>query len=201
MLSSPHMLFSLFPAFFDRPEKMRFGQQEENEVVELFLRRHGITNAGWITIALIGFILPPILIQLDTITFQTNYLSILPGQILAGILVIWYMLVLAFVLENFLFWYFNIYIVTNIHLEDISLHNLLSRDALEIELNDIQSVKPEINGILQSLFNFGNVNIKTSADRENIVFDKVPKPDFVADRIQDVRAVYISAGGGLGHGG
>jgi hypothetical protein len=48
----------LFPAFFDRPANIRFAQQEENEVIELLLRKHWITNVGWILTALLVSLIP-----------------------------------------------------------------------------------------------------------------------------------------------
>jgi hypothetical protein len=38
--------------------------------------------------------------------------------------------------------------------------------------------------------------IKTAADRSDIVFFNVPRPDFVADRIQDLREAFLNSGGG-----
>lgn len=184
------MHFKLFPALFDRPLKIRFIEQEENERIELFLRRHFITNFGWIVISTVAFILPLAFIQLDQ-SLGTNIIFQLPFKILIGGLVVYYLLILAYVIESFLFWYFNIYIVTNMHLVDVTLNSLLSRSIIEIELDDIQSVSSQINGLIRSIYNFGQVIIKTGAEQEEIIFEEVPKPDLVADRIQDLRAHFI----------
>ncbi len=186
------MTIRLFPAFFDHPLKIRFSEQEEDEVVELFLRAHAITNVPWILIALLAIVLPAALIWADQ-TFRTNLFASIPTQLLTGGIIIWYMLVLAYVFEKFLFWYFNIYIVTNIHVEDISLTSLLSRDITEIEIKDIESASSQIRGVFGSLFNYGTVTIETAAKAQSIIFKDVPKPDFVADRIQDLQEV---VGGG-----
>lgn len=184
------MHVGFFPSLFDKPARIRFIEQEEGERIELFLRRHFITNIPWIITSIVVFFLPIILAQLDQL-LATNLISQLPPQLIIGSLIIFYLLVIAYVVENFLFWYFNIYIVTNIHLVDISLVSILSRSVVEIELNDIQTVSSQISGVIRSFFNFGNVVIKTAAKGEDVVFEEVPRPDFVADRVQDLREIFI----------
>ena len=77
--------------------------------------------------------------------------------------------------------------MTNKHLVDINFHNLLQRDITEVRLDDVQSAKSKINGIFGSLFHYGDVIIETAAERQQIQFLAVPKPDFVKDRIQDLQ--------------
>ncbi len=187
------MDFKFFPAFFDSPQKIKFESQEANETIELFLRRHFITNIPWILISILGFILPLVLVQLEQ-TFNLNIISQVPFDLLLGGLIIYYLLILAYIIENFLYWYYNIYIVTNLHLVDIELTSILARSVKEVELNDIQDVTSKINGVIRSFFNYGDVLIKTAAQMEVVSFNAIPRPDFVADRIQDLRAAFIEEG-------
>lgn len=180
------MRFALFPAFFDRPEKMSFGEQEPDEVVELLLRRHWVTNLPWIFVSLLGFSLPAVIIAL-TRNFNINFFSV-PGEIAFGLIIVWYMLILGYVIEQFLYWYYNIYIVTTKHLVDVNFHSLLYRDVTESAIDDIQSVSSKIKGIFGSLFNYGDVIAQTAAEIHVISFLDVPFPDLVADRIEDLRA-------------
>ncbi|KKQ13886.1 MAG: hypothetical protein US28_C0043G0017 [Candidatus Daviesbacteria bacterium GW2011_GWA1_36_8] len=168
------MQFKFFPAFFKSPPKIKFIEQEPDEQIILFLRQHGITNVPWILLALFAIFLPFIVIQLD-ISLGTNFLINVPNQALIGGLVIYYMLIIAYIIEQFLFWYFNIYIVTNLHLVDINFHSLLSRDIIELEFRDVESVSTDIRGIFASLFNFGDVIVQTAGTSANIQFLKVPK--------------------------
>ena len=193
------MRFSFFPAFFGKPDNIAFADQELNENVELMLRQHFITNIPWIVIALFAFALPAILLNLDQ-RFQANLFIQIPFSVILGALIIWYLLVVAYVLENFLYWYFNVYIVTNLHLVDINFYSLLYRDITSVQLDDVQSVSSRIAGIFGSLFNFGDVVVETAAKRQLINFGAVPKPDVVADRIQDLQEKIEQSrgsGGGL----
>ncbi len=180
------MQFKLFPAYFDHPENMRFAEQEEDEVIELFLRQHFIVNIGWVISALIALILPPLVLQLDLI-FRIDLIANLPIKLVLESIMIWYLLLSVFVLEKFLYWYFNIFIVTNIHIINVSFSSILSRQITEIELGDIESVSSTVSGLLGSLFNYGDLIIETAAKDKSIDFRKIPKPDLVADRVQDLR--------------
>ena len=180
------MNFRLFPAYFDRPERMGFADQEEGEILELFLRQHWFKNVPWLLVSVVLFFAP-----FFTIYFSSSFgLTIsMPFNVGVSLMILWYMLVTAYVLEQFLHWYFNIYIVTNTHIVDINLVSLLSRNVSEGRLDDIQDVTTHLTGIFGSLFNFGDVLIKTAAQGAVLSFASVPYPDRVAERIQDLQAV------------
>jgi hypothetical protein len=59
------MQFKFFPAILASPKKIKFDKQEENEVIELFLRQHPIVNFVWIFISLFLLILPPLFLQFE----------------------------------------------------------------------------------------------------------------------------------------
>lgn len=176
----------MFPSIIDTPVNIRLMHQEPDEHIELFLRQHWVTNLPWIITTFLGALLPlgmPLFKQFAETAFTIN----IPLKAEMSIVILWYMLILAFSLEHFLHWHFNIYIVTNKHLVDINFWNLLSRDITEVCLKDLQSAQSKITGITGSLFNFGDVTIETAAKGQSISFLAVPRPDFVADRIQNLQ--------------
>lgn len=172
---------------------MHFAQQEDNEIIELVLRQHWVTNIPWILLALILFLLPVIAIQFAPVALFALIPNI-PYQIILFGLVLWYLLVFAYIFEKFLFWYFNIYIVTNLHLVDVNFRSLQQREVIEIKLQDIESSSSNISGIIRSLFNYGDVVIQTAADVQDITFDAVPYPDLVVDRIGDLKSTLPPGG-------
>lgn len=187
------MIFKILPDLFDNPEKIKYAQQDADEYIELLLRQHKFTTLSWIIVSLLGIILPFFLPYLDGQFFQV--LPQIPGDIMATAIILWYMLIMAYILEHFLYWYFNIYIVTNLHLIDVTMSSLLSKTTTEVLFEDVQSARTKVSGVFGSLFNYGDVVVETAADRQNIQFLSVPNPDMVADRIQEIQE---SAGKG-GH--
>lgn len=194
-LGNKIMQFKFFPALFQSPKKIKFERQEENEIIELFLRQHPIVNVFWIVASLFLLVLPPVLLQIESM-FQLNITTKIPTPVLLGGLTLYYLIILAYAFEQFLSWYFNVYIITNLHIVDVNFYSLLSKEVVEISLDDIEVVAHNIAGIFGSLFNFGDVEIETAAETKRILFEKVPHPDMVADRIQDLQRVRRTMGGG-----
>lgn len=181
------MHLQFFPAYFDRPEGFRFADQEENEIIELLLRQHWVVNIPWIFFSILASLLP-VFIYNFRFLFSAIILPPIPFSITLAILTLWYLLILAYIIESFLHWYFNIYIVTNIHLVDINFYNLLNRSVVEAGLERVESALYDNKGIIRSLFNFGDVIVQTAAENQQITFTNVPYPNLVTDRINDLSA-------------
>lgn len=188
------MQFKFFPALFNSPRKIRFDQQEDNEVIELFLRQHPIVNVFWVVTSLILLVLPPVFFQIESI-FDLNFTSQTPTGVLLGSLIVYYLVLLAYALEQFLSWYFNVYIITNMHIVDVNFYSLLSKEVVEVSLSDIEVIAHNVAGVLGSLFHYGNVEIETAAETKRILFEKVPRPDLVTDRVQDLQRARRALGG------
>jgi membrane protein YdbS with pleckstrin-like domain len=179
------MHFAFFPHFFEKPTRFRFENQEADEHIEFLLRRHPITNVYWIVAGSIAFILPVAAIFLDQALGFNFVLSVNP-KVVVTVLVFYYMLVFIYFIENFLDWYFNVDIVTNQHVVDIRFSSLLARDIIEIGLEDIESLSVKTGGILDSLLDYGDIYMMTAAERNNIEFMDVHRPDYIVDNIQEL---------------
>lgn len=171
-------------AFLAKPKNIRFETQEKEEEIMLFLRRHPITNLGWILSALFLLVLPlfvsPFLLTLGFLPPGTppGYFVVLP--------LIWYLGVFGFAFANFLTWYYNVNIVTNERLIDIDWLGLLYRRHSSTQLERIQDVTYKQGGILDSFFDFGSVFIQTAGTEPNFEFEHIPKPNEVASQINKI---------------
>lgn len=181
-------MFDLLPDFFDKPTGICFEHQEKDEHIEILVRQHWSINLGWMILFTLGLFAPLIFPIVDA-SLNLNVLNQLPLNIYFGFLIVWFLLLFAYAIENLLYWYFNIYIVTNIHVIDISFQSLLSKHVVEGRLDDIQDVATKVQGLLASFFNYGDVMIETAGKGEQMVFEKVPFPDLISDRIQDLQEV------------
>jgi len=163
---------SLISAFVARPKGINFESQGEKEKIILLLRRHWITNLRWIFSA-IGLILAPAVLSVFPL------LASFPVQLQAKALVLWYLLVLAFIIQQALSWFFNVGIVTNKRVVDIDFFSLIHKRISDAELDRIQDVTFSVSGAIRTLFNYGTVYIQTAAERPEISFEKVPDPALV----------------------
>lgn len=163
-----------------RPDSVHFETQDKEEKIVLLLRRHPITNIPWISLATL-MILAPALLRLFPL------LSFLPLRFqLIGIL-IWYLVILAFVLEEFLTWFFNVYIATDERIVDIDFFNLIYKEVSDTKIDKIQDVTYKMGGVVRTIFNYGDVFIQTAAEVPNFEFSAVPNPARVARILQELR--------------
>lgn len=167
-------------AYHYKPHKIWFETQEKEEKVILFLRRHPITNWHWILVA-IALAIAPVFLS------QSPFLSFLPPNFEFIAILLWYLVVTAFVLEGALSWFFNVYIVTDERLVDVDFNNLLYREIKDAKIDKIQEVKNTIGGVLGIVFNYGSVHIQTAGALPTFEFEDVPNPAEVAKIIQELR--------------
>lgn len=160
-------------AFCYLPNSIRFLNQDPEEKIVLFLRRHPITNVGAVITAVLLFAAPSIFESFPLFgSFATPYKLVF--------LLLWYLIGIAYVYEKFLDWYFSVFIVTDERVIDVDFINLIYREISAANIDKIQDTTVQAGGAVMALFNYGNVYIQTAAEVPNIEFNKVPKPDKVA---------------------
>lgn len=179
-----------FSAFCLYPEDVDFETRENEEKIILFLRAHPITNTGWIIITVLLFFVPGVAQSLGIF-----------GQLPPGFGLIislsWYLVTMAYALENFLSWYFNVYFVTTLRVLDVDFYNLIYKQVSDANIDKIQDVSYNMGGVARTFFNFGNVFIQTAADVQEFNFLAIPHPDKVAKIIEDMITKFEGEGGGI----
>lgn len=174
-------------AYAERPLHVTFRDQEPGELVELLLRRHIVTNTGWVVIVILGLIAPFAMASLDfSQLIGLQWVEQIPQRFDFAIALLWYLAIIGFGLISFLNWYFNVYLISSRRLIDVDFLGLLFYKSAETQLTMVQDVEHRRAGIWQALFNYGTVNIQTAATEQNLVFERVPKPAEVADIITDL---------------
>ena len=161
------------------PDHIKFINADREEKIVLLLRRHPITNLPWIVLSFIMIIAP----------FFASVFSVfivLPAGIQIVATLCWYLITTAFVLEEFLSWFFNVNLITDERIFDVDFLNLMYREITEADLDQIQDVSVEVGGALRTFFGFGNVWIQTAAQVPRIEFEAVPHPDKVAKVLREL---------------
>ncbi len=174
---------NLFTAFAKSPKNLRFETQEKNEVVVLFLRQHIVTLVPWILLSVLMVFAPTILFPLLIKLLSTAF-PVPVGYVIIGTF-FWYIATFGFMMSKFLYWFFNIFIVTNERIVDIDFVNLLYKDIAETQLERVQDISYSTRGLIGTTFNYGDVVIQTAGEMPNFAFERVPKPNEVADIISD----------------
>jgi hypothetical protein len=148
----------------------------KNEKLVLFLRRHYITLVGhWILYFILGLI--PIGAYFFIIYLQPQ---ILQNQILYIFLFmlgsLYYLFIWLFIFNAFIDYYLDIWIVTDQRVINIEQKNMFSRQIAEQNLERIQDVSGTQNGIWQTFFSYGNVQVQTAGEIQHFNFRSIDNP-------------------------
>lgn len=172
---------NLFSAFNLYPENINFETKEEEEKIILMLRQHPILNLKWIVISIILFLLP-------AFSQKTGLFSSLPPGYYLIIVLTWYLVTVAYAIEGFFGWYFNVFFVTTRRVIDVDFFNLIDKRVSDAEIEKIQDVSYSTSGPMGTTLNFGDVLIQTASEIPELNFERVPNPERVAKILDDLRA-------------
>lgn len=168
-----------FSGFSSFPKSVKFETQESKEEIILLLRRHFVTNIPWILVV-VFMVIAPLIFPISTL------LSFLPISFQVMTVVVWYLGITAILLEKFLSWYFNVYIVTDERIVDVDFYSLIYKRISETKIDKIEDVTYSQGGFVQSMFNYGTVNIQTAGEVTEFEFEFVPYPAKVAKVINQL---------------
>lgn len=172
-----HKLFSTFNLY---PHNINFETRENDEKIILMLRQHPILNVKWMFFGIVLFLLP-------FFVAKTGILDLLPGGYPLVVVMTWYLVSFAYVIEGFFKWYFNVFFITTRRVIDVDFFNLIDRRVSDAEIEKIQDVTYSTGGAIGTTLNYGDVLIQTASEIQQISFEKVPNPEKVADILDDLR--------------
>lgn len=165
--------------------KFLFPGQQSDESIYILVRQH------WVILAKRIFIW--LLLAAGLVAFR-RYLPILGPELLQGPLGfavnIFIQIYVLFLLTSlFIIWvlyYLNMYIVTNERIVDVDQKGLFSHHVSELNIEKIEDVTSEVNGVLGHLFDYGTVYIQTAGTKERFDFDNVPNPGHITKTILEL---------------
>lgn len=179
-----HDTMTLFTAFAENPQGVRFETQHQEEEVVVFLRQHFVVNLPWILATMLLVVAP-----FGIVPFILMYVPLpfaIPAQYSLVALLFWYLATTGYALANFIRWYYNIYIVTTERIIDIDFIQLLYKKFSEARLENIEDITYTSPGFFATVFHYGNVYIQTAAETKQFEFLSVPNPANVTQTISSM---------------
>lgn len=162
-----------------------FPSQQPNEKILLAVREHWFRL--FLKFAAIGaLMLLPYGIQ-RLLGENLPLLDSEQGQALVNLILQFYHLGLLIAL--FIVWvlyYLNIHIVSEQRIVDIDQIGLLHHEVSELNIETIEDVTSETNGLFGNLLNYGTVFVQTAGATERFQFEKVPNPARIASIILEL---------------
>lgn len=100
---------------------------------------------------------------------------------------------ITFIVNEWLFWYMDIWLVTEERLLDIQLLRLFKREVSELHISEVQDARADQAGIVATLLHYGNVICQTAGAKNNFTMQSVSNPEEVAGLIIDLHEKHIES--------
>jgi membrane protein YdbS with pleckstrin-like domain len=159
--------------------KYTFEGKRDTEEVEIFLYSHWIIILmKTIFYGLLAFVpLIPLLIFVRSI-IDHGMLVIALFFLLAYYMILWSLYfyeVMVYLLDT--------WIVTNERILDIVQKSFFVRTVSDIDLTRVQDISVETKGLIQTVFDFGDIEIQSAGAVNKFRFRQVAHPNMIKDRI------------------
>lgn len=108
-------------------------------------------------------------------------------------------LILMHLLWIFLFisvadYYLDTWIITDERVLDLELKGLFNREFSEFKLNKIQDATVEVEGVLPTFLDYGDLHIQTAGEMREFIFKDIPDPDTVKNSLLKAHDKFIEEG-------
>lgn len=161
-------------------------KQKDYEKIVKVVRRDGIVLFGSMVFYATVFLAPVILYYL----FQNYAVLILDNYIWRPVFLlgvsIYYFSCWLFLFAAFSDYYLDFWVITNDRLLNIEQEGTFSRTVSELDLYKIQDSTSEVQGILPSLFGYGDIHIQTAGETQRFELKQIPNPHEVRKMIMDM---------------
>ncbi len=170
----------IFSSLAQNPSDISFKNQEKDEVIILFVRKHFFTNLNWILISVAVFFVPFLLsiANLEFVEFPQRYFFIST--------LFYYLLLATYVFVNFITWFYNISFVTNRRIVDVDFSGIIYKNVAATKISQIEDVNYDQTGVFATFFNYGDVLVQTAGEQKNFDFQAAPKPGEIVHTITNL---------------
>lgn len=170
---------SMLQAYAPKPADVGFDAQTQTEQVILLLRQHPIVLFRQYVLLALGFLAP-------SLFNLTPFLNFLPPQFGLAFTLGWYVIMAGMTLQVFLYWFFNVFLITDERIIDVDFHSVVQKDVSTAKIDKIQDITLSTTGAFASFFDYGTVFVQTSAEKNVFEFDNVPHPSKVAALLNEM---------------
>ncbi len=156
--------------------RKHFPGQRRDETTVILSRVHWFKFMGHLF-----FVLTLILVWLISYILIDAYLPELLEEAWRNLFILissaYFLFVILFAYVGWLNYYLDIWLVTNQRLIDIDQRALFSRHVSQLNLRKIQNVKVDVDGIIPTFLQFGDVDVESAgAEAGRFSFRSIPHP-------------------------
>lgn len=164
------------------PHRYHFQGQHGNEEVLRVIHRHWFNLLSHLAVVIIfSFVLIGSVLILPTLFPEALDLTNWRFFIFVENTLFIFLWLFAFLI--WIDYYFDVWIITNERVVNIEQRGLFSRDVSELNYSRVQDVTADVDGLIPTILNYGDVFIQTAGEKERFVFRKVGDPYAIKDMI------------------
>ena len=153
----------------------------DTEHIVVIMHRHwAVLLLPIISTLVVAFIPPALLIVVSNLAPLSSVA--LSSALGLFVLVIFWLILAATVLTELVYYWLDVWILTNERVIDIEQQGLFHREISEFGVENIQDVTVETPSFFATLLRFGTITIHTAGDKSFIVRD-VPSADHIRELI------------------
>lgn len=139
------------------------------------IHKHWIKLVPAVLRALVAFIIPSLFLK-----------YILASQTASFIYLAFVALLVLYLIYSWVVYYFDVFIISDQRVIDVQQAGIFKRSVAEGQMSRIQDVTYNINGFFATLFNYGQVIVRTASSSE-IKMDDIPDPEEVQEIIVELQ--------------
>ncbi|EKE06700.1 MAG: hypothetical protein ACD_18C00302G0006 [uncultured bacterium] len=158
-------------------------KQKNYEKVIFILHRHPFTFIPTLLLFIVLMLIPVALYFMLNSLFPQLFIDITSNTLLILFASVYYLSTYLFFYGRFIDFYLDMWIVTNDRIVDIEQHSLFHREITELDLYRIQDATASVKGFFATIFQFGNVDIKTASSNTKIIFQNIHNPNHVREQL------------------
>jgi hypothetical protein len=166
-------------------EAQLFAGQKPDETVTALVRPHWLILLRTVAAILFLSVIPIAVLAVVTANGVTPFSGIGLAVTVVAIPA-YYLTLITWFFIAWVDYYLDVGIVTNHRIIDVDQRGMFRRSVAELDCRMVQDINADKTGVLETLFDFGNVIVQTAGERPNFVFHAVPHPDRMVDRIREV---------------
>ncbi|MFW5719532.1 MAG: hypothetical protein ACOCXT_00710 [Candidatus Dojkabacteria bacterium] len=174
------------------PGNFRLHDQNPDERILLFIRKHKVI----LLLEILGYSLllfVPVFVQI-VISYMANALfngieevnTFFSSKFWIIIWMVWIAYLLKGYYNIFFKWFYNINLLTDNRFIDFDFIGIFRNRIEETSILNIQDAKDSQKGLLQSLFNMGNMEVLTASENTVFNLDNIPSSHKARDFVMDV---------------
>lgn len=171
-----------------------FEGKRDSEIVEIFLYSHWIV----ITLKAIFYAFLALLPLIPFLIFSTQILLYDLLGIALFFLIAYYMILWSMFFYEVMIYLLDTWIVTNERILDIEQKGFFYRTVSELDLSRVQDISVKTSGLIQTIFDYGDIEIQSAGALNKFKFSQVGHPNIIKDRIMKLVIEAKKVGGESG---